>query len=224
MRFLTCLLLGAAVAAAYPLDAGKRTGIRRLNGYRLAQEGKVKGPKVPPGGLWPEAKISLRLLKHRSLDLSEATPKDPVLQKGLEAIVAGRSESYGLALLDITNPDRPRYAAVRENNEQLPGSVGKLCVITGMMGALARRAPDVAQREALLRDTRRAADKFVLTDGKTVPFYEDGQPAIVNRQIRPGDVFSLWEWADHMLSQSSNAAGSFTWKEALLLRHFGAKY
>nr|MCU0248101.1 hypothetical protein [Bryobacter sp.] len=33
-----------------------------------------------------------------------------------------------------------------------------------------------------------------------------------------------WEWADHMLSQSSNAAGSFTWKEALLLRHFGAKY
>jgi hypothetical protein len=70
----------------------------------------------------------------------------------------------------------------------------------------------------------RAADRFVIRDGKTVPFFDPGATAVVNRPIRPGDVFSAWEWLDHMLSQSSNAAGSFVWKEALLLRHFGASY
>jgi hypothetical protein len=161
---------------------------------------------------------------HKALDLGDDTPKDPVLQKGLEAIVAGRSESYGLAILDITDPQKPRYGAVRENVAQLPGSVGKLCIAGGMMGALAKRAPAISERERLLRQELRRADGFVLQDGKTVPFYEDGWPAVVNRPIRPGDVFSLWEWLDHMLSQSSNAAGSFSWKEALLLRHFGANY
>jgi hypothetical protein len=39
-----------------------------------------------------------------------------------------------------------------------------------------------------------------------------------------GDRFSLWEWADHMLSQSSNAAGSLVWKQVMLLRQFGPKY
>jgi hypothetical protein len=212
------LLLG------YPLDSGKRTGIRRLEGYRLAQSGQVKGPRIVPGGQLPENRIALRLLGHRGLDVTAATPKDPALQKGLEAIVAGRSDSYGLALLDITDPDRPRYAAVREEMRQLPGSVGKLCIAAGAMNALAMRAPQPVERERLLRDTVRAADRFVQPDGKTVPFFEVGWPSVVNRQIRLGDKFSLWEWLDHMLSQSSNAAGSFTWKESLLLRHFGANY
>nr|MCU0248556.1 hypothetical protein [Bryobacter sp.] len=65
---------------------------------------------------------------------------------------------------------------------------------------------------------------FVDRDGKTVPFFEPGSAAVVNRRIAIGDKFSLWEWLDHMLSQSSNAAGSFCWKEAVLLRKFGAKY
>ncbi len=218
------VLLAARLLSGYPLDSGKRTGIRRLEGYRLAQAGQVKGPKIVPGGQWPESRISLRLLGHKDLDVTARTPKDPVLQKGLEAIVAGRSDSYGLALLDITDPNHPRYAAVREEVRQLPGSVGKLCIAAGAMHALAQRAPRTADREEFLRQTIRAADRFVLVDGKTVPFFEEGWPAVVNRQIQPGDRFSLWEWLDHMLSQSSNAAGSFTWKEMMLLRHFGAQY
>ncbi len=140
MRYLITALLLAGVAAGYPLDGGKRTGIRRLAGYQLAQEGKVRGPKIPPGGLWPESRVRLHLTGHKALDVDANTPKDPVLQKGLEAIVAGRSESYGLALLDITDPAKPRYAAVRESIPQLPGSVGKLLIAGGMMGALARRS------------------------------------------------------------------------------------
>ncbi|MBI4889012.1 MAG: serine hydrolase [Acidobacteria bacterium] len=217
-------LPAVSLMLGYPLDSGKRTGIRRLEGYRLAQTGQVKGPKIVPGGQWPESRIALRLLAHKTLDVTAQSPKDPALQRGLEAIFAGRNESYGLAVLDITDPDHPRYAAVREEVRQLPGSVGKLCIAAGAMNALAKRAPQPADRERLLRETVRAADRFVLVDGKTVPFFEEGWPAVVNRQIRPGDRFSLWEWLDHMLSQSSNAAGSFTWKEMMLLRRFGTQY
>jgi hypothetical protein len=224
MKRLIPLALAAVWLSAYPLDSDKRTGIRRLTGYRLAQSGQVKGPKVPPGGLWTTDRIQLRLLSNRALDIGPSTAKDPALQRGLEEILGGRNLSYAMALLDITDPQRPRYAAVREDELLLPGSVGKLLVATGMMDALKRAYPDIAAREKVLRETVRAADGFVIRDGKTVPFYEPGSPAVVNRQIAPGDKFSLWEWLDHMLSQSSNAAGSFSWKEAVLLRRFGTRY
>jgi hypothetical protein len=224
MRLLLAAALSCALVLAYPLDGDKRTGIRRLLGYRLAQSGQVKGPKVPPGGQWGTEQVRLRLPANRSLDVTAASAKDPALQRGLEQILGGRNESYGMAVLDITDPQKPRYAAVREDESQLPGSVGKLLVVTGMFDALKRAYPEVAARERLLRETIRAADGFVIRDGKTVPFFEPGAPAVVNRQIAPGDRFSLWEWMDHMLSQSSNAAGSFTWKEAVLLRKFGTRY
>lgn len=38
------------------------------------------------------------------------------------------------------------------------------------------------------------------------------------------DRFNLWEWLDHMLSQSSNAAGSTVWKQAMPIRRFGSAY
>jgi hypothetical protein len=224
VKRLAVIAAAAVLAGGYPLDGDKRTGIRRLTGYRLAQTGQVKGPKVPRGGQWGEAQIQLRLREHKQLDVSRSTPKDPELQAGLEKILGGRNESYGMALLDITDPARPRYAAVRESSQLLPGSVGKLLVATGFFNALRNAHPKVEDRERLLRETVRTADGFVLTDGKTVPFYEPGWPGVVNRQVRVGDSFSLWEWLDHMLSQSSNAAGAFTWKEAMLLRKFGVKY
>jgi hypothetical protein len=224
MRDLATVLICAIPLAAYPLDSAKRTGIRRLAGYQLVQEGKVKGPKIPPGGLWGEARIQLRLMNNRDFDVTPDTPRDPALQTKLESILGGRNLSYGIALLDISDPAHPRYAAVRETDKLLPGSVGKLCVATGFMGALRKSYPDPAARENFLRSTIRTADGFVNTDGKTVPFYEPGWPAIVNRRINIGDKFSLWEWLDHMLSMSSNAAGSFTWKQAILLRHFGNRF
>jgi hypothetical protein len=224
MKSLAAVLILATPLAAYPLDSAKRTAIRRLAGYQLAQEGKVKGPKIPPGGLWAEARIQLRLMNNRDFDITQDTPRDAALQTKLESILGGRNLSYGIALLDISDPAHPRYAAVRETDKLLPGSVGKLCVATGFMGALQKIYPDPAARENFLRSTIRTADAFVNVDGKTVPFYEDGWPAIVNRRINIGDKFSLWEWLDHMLSMSSNAAGSFIWKQAILLRRFGNRF
>ena len=93
------LAVCAGVALAHPLDGYKRTGIRRLLGYRLAVEGKVAGVRrIPPGGQWGEERIKLRLLGRRGLDVAPATPKDAALQAGLEKILGGKSESYGIAL------------------------------------------------------------------------------------------------------------------------------
>ncbi len=46
------LLLGlGAVVPAYPLDGYEYTGISRLEFYRLAALGEVKGRQLPPGAL-----------------------------------------------------------------------------------------------------------------------------------------------------------------------------
>lgn len=226
MRICALLLLAALAATGYPLDAFKRTGIRRLEGYRLAQEGKVRGAaRIPAGGRLPESQIRLRMTGGgRAFQLAANGKRDDRLQKGLQAIFGARDRSYGIAILDITRPDQPSYAALREDFRQLPGSVGKILIASAFFSEMAKVYPRIEERERLLRETIRPADEFVISDGKTAPFFNPGDAAVVNRQIRIGDRFSLWEWLDHMLSQSSNAAGSFLWKETMLLRHFGRHY
>jgi hypothetical protein len=230
MRLLGVAALAAAWTGAccgYPLDGAAKTGIRRLIGYRLAHEGKIGGGrKLPPGALRTSDQIVLRLRGvNESFDIGPGVKLDPELQAGLEKIFAGRDPSYGVALLDISDPRRPRYAALRADQKLIPGSVGKLLVATGLFDAVARIHPAGAEaRERLLRETMVTADRFILRDGKTVPIYSDGDPAVVHRALQIGDRFNLWEWADHMLSQSSNAAGSVVWKQVMLLRKFGTRY
>jgi hypothetical protein len=220
------LFLIAPPLRTYPLDGAGSTGIRRLTGYRLVHEGKIKGTvRLPGGALLPSDQILLRLKDDDpKFDITPATPRDPYLQAGIERIFGGRDPSYSVALLDISDPRTPRYASLRGDDKKIPGSVGKLCVATGMFGALAATWPAIPDRQRVLRDTMVEADSFIFTDGKTVPIYNDGDPAVVNRTMRVGDRFSLWEWLDHMLSQSSNAAGSTVWKQVMLVRRFGAAY
>ena len=214
-----CLLgcVGDGPARAYPLDGGAATGIRRLAGYRMM--------KLPAGAMLRSDQIVLRLKGVNSgFDITAHTPQDPYLKAGLEKIFGSRDASYAVALLDITDPNRPAYASLRGDEKKIPGSVGKLCVATGLFGAVAATWPAIPDRQKILRDTIIEADSFIFTDGKTVPFYNDGDKAVVNRQLRPGDRFSLYEWTDHMLSQSSNAAGSMIWKQAMLIRKFREAY
>jgi hypothetical protein len=213
---LLLVFLVCGVAFGYPLDGGARTGIRRLEGYRKLN--------LPKGALWSTDQIRLRLQSLPNFDITPETPRDPYLQKGIEAIFAGRDSSYSIAILDITDPAHPRYAALREDVKRIPGSVGKILVATGMFGAVARAYPDPAARERFLRETVVTADDFVHVDGKTVPFYDAAAKRTVNRRIEIGDRFNLYEWLDHMLSQSSNAAASFTWKQTMLLYRFGSRY
>jgi hypothetical protein len=220
------LLLTAPSTPTYPLDGAAATGIRRLTGYRLVHEGKVKGIfKLPPGALLRSDQIELRLKQaNPGFDVAPGTPHDPYLQAGLERIFGGRDPSYAIAMLDISDPQKPLYASMRGDEKKIPGSVGKLCVATGLFGALAANWPAIPDRQKVLRDTMVDADSFIFTDGKTVPFYQDGDTAVTNRVLRLGDRFSLWEWADHMLSQSSNSGGSMVWKQVMLIRKFGKSY
>ncbi len=227
MKWAFVLLLLAPLAQSYPLDGFEHTGIRRLKGYALSNQNKIRQTvKLPPGALATMADVKLHLRGvNESFDITSATARDAKLQAGLEAIFASRDRSYNIALLDITNPRAPRYAALRADEKYIPGSVAKLFVASGVMGELKRIFPnDTAAREKLLRETIIAAEPVVYRDGKTVPFYNDGQPAIVNRRLETGDRFNLYEWLDHMLSQSSNAAASQVWKESVLLRQYGAQY
>lgn len=224
---LAVFLVAPLFALAYPLDADKETGIRRLTGYRLAWEGKLKNKiALPPGALRTSSEIRLHLTKlSRDFDLTPQAPADPSLQAGLERIFSGRDPSYSVAILDITDPARPAYAALRADQKRIPGSVGKLLVATGIFGQLKRLFPDDFEaRRRLLRETFVAADSFIHRDGKTVPFFSEGQPAVVNRRLQVGDRFNLYEWLDHMLSQSSNAAASMCWKQAMLMERFGKSY
>jgi hypothetical protein len=69
---LTTLVLLLAIGGsvrinAYPLDGYAETGIRRLEGARLASEGVIPGSKQPPGALLTTAQVDLRLLDHKDL-------------------------------------------------------------------------------------------------------------------------------------------------------------
>lgn len=216
-----------ADARPYPLDGYEETGIRRLLAYRLQIEGKMPGRlRLQPGALLPRDSIKLRLLGiNDSFDISVDTPTDPALQEGLDRIVGNRHPSYRAALVDITDPAHPRYAAVRANDGYIPGSVAKLLVMTGLFNELQQLYPtDTAARAALLRNTVIVADRFVVPNSHQVPVVNEDMTAVVHRAVRVGDSFTLWEWVDHMVSPSSNAAGSMVWKHALLMDAFGHDY
>ncbi len=210
---------------AYPLDGYRTTRIRRLEAYRLVQEGELRGRKLPPGALLNEDDIRLQLAGvNTRFDITPETPRDAYLQQGLEGIFRGRDRHYAIALLDISDPAQPKYAGLRDGITYNPGSVGKIMVMVGLFSELARLHPDASDRIRVLRETQVTADRFILTDEHEVPVVDLENNRLVHRPIRVGDQFSLWEWVDHMVSPSSNAAASTVWQQVMLLARFGVAY
>ena len=218
-------LLLAGFPDPYPLDGYDRTGIRRLEAYRLVQEGKLRGRKLPLGALLRDSQIRLLLAEiNDTFDIGPDTHRDPYLQNGLDRIFAGLDQNYSIAMLDISDPTRPRYAGIRERHSYSPGSVGKLAVMVGLFAELARLLPDVQDRMRLLKETQIAADHFIVSDPHEVPITDIDEPTLRHRAIVIGDTFSLWEWLDHMVSPSSNAAASTVWKQLMLMNEFGHEF
>ena len=127
MRWMRAAGCAAAVAAtgalhAYPLDGFEETGIRRLEAGRLAQAGTIRDGKQPPGALLPSSEVDLRL-RGQTFDLPAP---DPAFTAEVTGILAGGMDAYGLAVLDLTDPAKPRYAEHRADHRQNVGSVGKL--------------------------------------------------------------------------------------------------
>jgi hypothetical protein len=218
-RVLMMLSLLPGLVLAYPLDGEPYTGIARLEGYRLAQEGKVRGTQQPPGGKLTMDQVDLRLVG-AALSLP---PPDPDFSREVADLMGTDDVYYSVAVLDLTDPAKPVYAEHRADARFNPGSVGKLVVATAVFQLLADLYPnDIAARERVLRESRVVADDFIVYDSHVVPFW-DGK-RLSYRPLRKGDAASLWTYLDWMLSASSNAAGSMVMREMLLLAHFGHAY
>jgi hypothetical protein len=166
--------------------------------------------------------VDIRLGERRELELPAP---DPALTAALRGLLGAQAERYGLVLLDLSDPERVRYAEWNGRAAQNPGSVGKLVVALALFQALADLYPgDVAARENLLRERLVTADAFSVSDHHTVPFFDPLAGRLTRRPLQPGDRASLWTYLDWMLSPSSNSAAGMLQRELVLLRRFGSAY
>lgn len=220
--------LGAALAwlpvstAAWPIDGYPDTGIRRLEEQRLIAAGSLPGSGQPPGGRWPTAEVDIRLTDHPEFT---QPPPDPRLGNALRDLLGDQAESYGVAVLDLSNPADPVYAEHRADYRQNVGSVGKLLSVLGFFQALADAWPeDLAAREQLMREGKIVADRFAHGDHHRIRLFDVEARQLERRPMRDGDSGNLWEFLDWTLSVSSNAAAAMTMRDAMLLRRFGPGY
>jgi hypothetical protein len=211
---------------AYPIDGYGLTGIRRLLYLDLILKGELKGTVIIEGAQKTLEQIKLNLYQTPKGDSLKTLPEvDPVLQKSLNTLFPNLDESYSISVIDIT-PGKPiRYAARKEDRGFQPGSVGKLAVISGFFCELSNIYPDsFEQRQELLKTKFVRSGKWGLYDEHTVPFFNPETKKLVKRTVQASDIFSLYEWVDHMVSVSNNGAASIVWREAILMRVFGDKY
>ncbi|MDC6361806.1 MULTISPECIES: serine hydrolase [Flavobacteriaceae] len=219
--------LGFTEFVEYPIDGYERTGIKRLKRLEMIKNGELKetSSPLPEGAKKSWNDIQLNLLSRKADSVGSFFVVDESFQKDIGALFRGLDKSYSLTILDISDPDSIRYA---ERNKALgyqPGSVGKLAVLVALFEQLDKIYPDSFEmRTQLLKNKVVKAGVWGLTDEHTVPIFNIEKNTLVKRQVIASDVFSLYEWADHMLSVSNNGAASIVWREALLMAAFGQKY
>lgn len=212
----------AGLAHGYPLDGFPGTGIVRLEAYRLASTGSGRPAFLTEGEMQPSDWIRLGLSDQPGFSIPAP---DAELSRQIEELIGSDARSYGVAVLDWSDPAQPRYASVNTARVQNPGSVGKIMVLLAWFQALADLHPDdVAARERLLYETEIVADSFIRNDSHKVPMWHWGMNSVDWRPIAEGDRANLWTFLDWMSSASSNAAAAMLMKHLVLIKHFGADY
>jgi hypothetical protein len=219
------LLNGISAIQAYPIDGYLLTGIRRLLYLQLVEKEELKGRKLISGATKSIEDIQLNLLTCQGAMMQKIPEIDPFLQKELNSLFPYMHESYAVSLLDIT-PGKPvRYAQRKSDHQFQPGSVGKLAVITGLFAELEKIYPDCFEaRRELLKTKMVRAGKWAIYDEHTIPIFDTLTQKLHKRQVRESDFFSLYEWADHMMSVSNNGAAAVLWREVILMRVYGINY
>lgn len=216
------VMLTAGDASSYPLDASEQTGIHRLEAYFRAQEILLEMGRLKPGALKPAASVQPRLVERPEITLGEP---DPTFLADVRRALGDDAGGYGLAILDVSDPNNPRYAEHNGSRLQNPGSVGKIVIALAWFQALADLFPDdIPARERLLKETVITADEFILRDSHTVPIWKPGDPEIVNRPIEVGDRANLYTYLDWMCSASSNGGAALLQAHLMLFKHFGSEY
>lgn len=223
LPLLLCLLW-PATGPTYPIDGYAYTGIERLEHRRRIAAGEVTGWRpLLPGQMLPLAAITPGW---SATDGAELPPRDAAMSRQLAGFLDAPSRPrYAIAVIDLSDPDRPVYAGHNADTLANAGSVGKVLVALALFQTLADIYPsDIAARERVLRDTLITADTFSQYDSHVVPFYDVDTRKQHSRAIRVGDQGSLWAFADWMMSASSNAAAAMLQKELIALAHFGPRY
>ena len=219
--FLTLVFL-CDTATAYPLDGEEESGIRRLAGYRLMQQSQ-SGPKLAEGQLWSTDEIQLQLRDYEGPDF-DALEQDEILAAALNDMLKKRDPSYSMVLVDFTDASDIRWAGLRPDLKQNPGSVGKLLCMAALFHTLAQTFPDTDERAIVLRTAVSRASDWVSNEIHIVPKWNDTAQRNIFSVLNENDQFRLSEWIDHAISASANGAGAIIWREAMVLRHFGRDY
>ncbi len=219
---LAALMISPSTLVAWPVDGYPDTGIRRLEEQRLIATGEIKGTPQPPGGLWPTEKVDIRLVGQGDFELPSP---DVALTEEIVDLLGDKADRYGVAVLDLTDPNQPVYAEYRGDYRQNVGSVGKILAALGFFQALADTYPtDLPKREKILFDTVVTADRFPQSDHHKIRLFDVETRTLTRRPMEIGDQGNLWEILDWTLSVSSNSAAAMTMRDAMLLRQFGTDY
>lgn len=208
---------------AYPVIGGvEKTNIRRL--VRLQRMDSAKFVRtLSYGARYSLPYVKLNLMG-RAID-SNLMPSDPGLEAELEKLIPNGGRAYSLAIMDITAGREPRYVERNADLTYQPGSVGKLAVVTALMCELENVYVDSVQKRWDLMKTRLVrGGPFAVYDHHTIPEYDVESERYSRPKVNQQHEFTLYEWADHMLSVSNNGAASVVWREAILMRVYGPKY
>lgn len=231
MKTLKLIVIGLIIMVfqgesfAYPYDGYYLTGIHRLLRLQLVMMGVIKDKMPVPGAQRTLKEIHLDLMNVKGDSLVNFPPPDPFLQKSINALFPNMHDSYSVCVLDIT-PGRPiRYANRQEKRGFMPGSVAKLAVIAGLFTELKKLYPDsFEERQSVMKNRMVRAGKWANYDEHTIPFFNPETRKYYKKVVQENDTCTLYEWTDHMISASNNAAASIVWKEAILMHAFGSNY
>ena len=218
---LIVLLIGANSISSYPIDGYKYTGIDRLAyQWKVYQDSMVES-KLKKGSFLMMDDITLNLLGAPD----QFPEEDKELSKALDGIFSFLEPQYSISIMDVTDPKNIRYAGRKEQVGYQPGSVGKIAAAIALFAELDKLyGDDWEAKRALLYTKRVRGDEFVISDHHTVPFYDMKKDKYYKRIVEKADVFSLYEWLDHMFSKSSNAGASIIMREVILMHCMDTNY
>ena len=220
---ITVLILASLGFIKYPIDGYEATGIARLYQLRKFQLDSVRYTRIPAGAYKKLEDITLNLSTRTEDSINDLLVSDKEFERKLKRIIP--SGAYSMTVMDMSNPEKLRYAEHRENVGYQPGSVGKIAVLLAVFDQMAKLCPDSwADRTNYLKNIRVTSRYWGTGDHHTVPVYDIESDRLVKRTVRASDEFSLYEWLDHMVSVSNNGAASVMYREAMLMAAFGQDY
>lgn len=207
----------------YPIDGYETTKIARLLYVENAVNSDKPYTRIPEGALLKLEDIKLNLTSCNGDSLENILKDNIEFSDQIRKVIP--QGNYSLTALDMTDPDQLKYAAYNENKGYQPGSVGKLVVLNAFFSELKKLYPNSwNKRTSLMRDKKVASGIFGTGDHHTIPVYDIENDKQVKRKVVANDIFSLYEWLDHMVSVSNNGAATVVYREVLLMNHFGKDY